>query len=155
MELGIQVPLTDPFTGEVFAGIALRGLIDLVDRTELGLRVIDLKTMARSPSMPMAHMSLELALYAFLMAYPEYWDARPTEGRTRLFDGIRLTPDCKIGKIILKWFINSEISTKTEQDPGFEAIKDIFGQFGLDDLRGEYVAYVCEWYGVIEMDEML
>jgi hypothetical protein len=71
--------LTDPFTGEVWDNISLRGIIDLVSQVESGPAVIDIKTVGRTPSMPMANISLELALYGYLLAYPDYWDAKPVE----------------------------------------------------------------------------
>ncbi|WP_243367354.1 PD-(D/E)XK nuclease family protein [Fundidesulfovibrio soli] len=79
VEKDIQVPLTHPFTGEVWDSITIRGLIDLVSETESGPAVIDIKTVGRTPSMKMAAISSELALYAYLLAYPDYWDARPVE----------------------------------------------------------------------------
>jgi hypothetical protein len=71
--------LTDPLTGEVWDDIVIRGIIDLVVNTATGPGVIDIKTLGRSPSIPMAKISLELALYAYLVEYPDYWNARPVE----------------------------------------------------------------------------
>lgn len=70
--------LTDPFTGEVF-DITVRGIIDLVCQVESGPAVIDIKTVGRTPSLPMAVISLELALYAYLLEFDALWDARPVE----------------------------------------------------------------------------
>lgn len=71
--------LTDPFTGEVWDDITIRGIIDLLCQVESGPAVIDIKTVGRTPSMPMAHISLELALYGYLTTYPNYWDAKSVE----------------------------------------------------------------------------
>jgi len=79
VEKDIQVPLTHPFTGEVWDHITIRGILDLVVETESGPAVIDIKTMARTPSMPMAAISSELALYAYTLAYPDYWETKPVE----------------------------------------------------------------------------
>lgn len=79
VEKEFAVILTDPFTGEVRDDITIRGIIDLVCQVESGPAVIDIKTVGRTPSMPMAHISLELALYGYLTTYPNYWDAKPVE----------------------------------------------------------------------------
>jgi hypothetical protein len=79
VEKELAMILTDPFTGEVWDDITIRGIIDLVGQVESGPTVIDIKTVGRTPSMPMANISLELALYGYLLAYPDYWDAKPIE----------------------------------------------------------------------------
>lgn len=79
VEKKFAVILTDPFTGEVWDDITIRGIIDLLCQVESAPTVIDIKTVGRTSSMPMAAISLELALYAYLLTYPDYWDARPVE----------------------------------------------------------------------------
>ena len=79
VEKEISAPLTHPYTGEVWDNIILRGFLDLVLQTESGPAVIDIKTVGRTPAMPMAAISSELALYAYLLEFDALWDARPVE----------------------------------------------------------------------------
>lgn len=71
--------LTDPYSGEVYDEISIRGIIDVLSQGASGPAIIDIKTVSRTPSMPMAHISLELALYGYLITYPDYWDAKPVD----------------------------------------------------------------------------
>ena len=79
VEKDIQVQLTHPFTGEVSDQVSLRGILDLVFETETGPGVLDIKTVGRTPGMPMAAISTELALYGYLLELPGFWDARPVD----------------------------------------------------------------------------
>ena len=73
VEHEIDIPLTDPLTGEVSDHIHTRGFIDLVDRSENRPRIIDIKTVGKSPGASNADMALELTLYAYLMAHPDFF----------------------------------------------------------------------------------
>lgn len=80
--------------------------------------------------------------------------ATASKDRTGLFDGQRLTPDSSTGTRLLGWLETPEISTLQEQIPGIDTLNEIFGQLGLDDLQDEYTVYVCERYGVSELNEI-
>ncbi|MEL7640010.1 MAG: PD-(D/E)XK nuclease family protein [Solidesulfovibrio sp.] len=73
-ERDIEAPLVDPISGEACEDINLRGIIDLVDTIDGIDRIIDLKTVSRSPTMPVAHLSMELSIYGYLATYPNFLD---------------------------------------------------------------------------------
>lgn len=79
--------------------------------------------------------------------------ATASKDRTGLFDGTRLTPNPEVGKNLLSWLESSENPAKSEQIPE-TSLHEIFGQLGLDDLKDEYQGYVCERYGVNDVNEM-
>lgn len=80
--------------------------------------------------------------------------ATASKDRTGLFDGTRLTPDSDTGRSILKWLETSEKPTKYGRVSGIANLTEIFGQLGIDDLWDEYIAYICERYGISAMEEM-
>lgn len=68
METYFEHPLVNPVTGEVNEGIILRGYADIIDQPEKDIiRIIDIKTSAKSPNMEQANRALELTVYAYLM----------------------------------------------------------------------------------------
>ena len=68
METYFEHPLVNPITGEEEEGIILRGYADLIDQPEKDrIRIIDIKTTAKSPNMEQANRALELTVYAYLM----------------------------------------------------------------------------------------
>lgn len=68
MESYFEHPLTNPLTGEVNEAILLRGYADIIDQPEKDkIRIIDIKTSAKSPNMEQANRALELTVYAYLM----------------------------------------------------------------------------------------
>ena len=69
METYMEHPLVHPQTGEVDESIILRGYADIIDTDPQGrIRVIDIKTSARSPNTEQANRAMELTVYAYLMA---------------------------------------------------------------------------------------
>lgn len=69
METYFEHPLVDPRTGEIDDGIILRGYADLIDAPAKDqIRLIDIKTTAKSPNLEQANRALELTMYVYLMA---------------------------------------------------------------------------------------
>ena len=69
METYMEYPLIHPQTGEVDESIILRGYVDIIDTDLHGIiRIIDLKTTARTPNTEQANRAMELTVYAYLMA---------------------------------------------------------------------------------------
>lgn len=68
METYFEHPLVNPVTGEVNDSIMLRGYADLIEQPERDrIRIIDIKTSAKSPNLEQANRALELTVYAYLM----------------------------------------------------------------------------------------
>lgn len=68
METYFEHPLVNPVSGEVNEDIILRGYADIIDQPEKDkIRIIDIKTAAKSPNMEQANRALELTVYAYLM----------------------------------------------------------------------------------------
>ncbi|WP_165072840.1 PD-(D/E)XK nuclease family protein [Desulfovibrio sp. ZJ200] len=69
MEAYFEHPLVDPLTGEMDESILLRGFADIIDQPEPELtRIIDIKTSAKSSSLEQGNRTLELTVYAYLLA---------------------------------------------------------------------------------------
>ena len=69
MESYFEHHLIHPVTGEVDESILLRGYADIIDAPQKDvIRIIDIKTSARTPSHEQAHRALELTIYAYLAA---------------------------------------------------------------------------------------
>lgn len=69
METYFEKPLIHPLTGEIDDSIVLRGYADIIDAPEKDvIRVIDLKTSAKSPNSEQANRAFELSVYAYLVA---------------------------------------------------------------------------------------
>lgn len=77
METYFEFPLSNPETGEVHEDILLRGYMDLIDLTDDSkFRIIDIKTTSKSPFNWQGDRSLELSIYAYLLARRfECWDS--------------------------------------------------------------------------------
>lgn len=63
---GIPVALEKEVEAEI-GGVAWRGIIDRLERTDKGLRIVDLKTSTSAPSAADAARSLQLAFYAIAL----------------------------------------------------------------------------------------
>jgi hypothetical protein len=80
--------------------------------------------------------------------------ATASKDRTGLFDGTRLTPTSEMGKTLLNWLNNSEISTELEKISDADRLAEAFNQLGLEGLWDEYRGYMCERYGVNAVNEI-
>lgn len=69
METFMEQNLVNPETGEIHEDILIRGYADLIDSPKKDmLRIIDIKTTAKTPSAENANRALELSVYAYLAA---------------------------------------------------------------------------------------
>ena len=69
METYFEHPLVNPLTGEIDKCLILRRYADIIDTPAKNVtRIIDLKTSGKSPSSTQADRSLDLTVYAYLMA---------------------------------------------------------------------------------------
>lgn len=69
METYFEHPLVNPVSGEIDNDIIIRGYADIIDSPMPDImRIIDLKTTARTPNMEQGHRAMELTIYAYLMA---------------------------------------------------------------------------------------
>ena len=69
METYFENPLIDPITGEVDDSVIIRGYADIIDNPQKDIiRIIDIKTSAKSPHADQANRAKELTVYSYLMA---------------------------------------------------------------------------------------
>ena len=75
METWHEHPLVNPVTGVMDENIIIRGLSDILDHPKDNMtRVIDIKTSSKSPNMDQANRSMELTVYAYLLACQTRFD---------------------------------------------------------------------------------
>ena len=72
IEAYLKTSLIHPKTGVEVPGIELQGYIDILDMIDGSQRIIDLKTTAKKPMANASVLSIDLTVYAYLTAYPEF-----------------------------------------------------------------------------------
>jgi hypothetical protein len=103
---------------------------------------------------PIQRQGLEFEFTVVMDLSIEGHVATASKDRTGLFDNTRLTPDPHTGRKLLEWLESHEFPTDKDEKPVVKTLMETFGQFGIDDLHDEYTIYVCERYGVSEMEDM-